>query len=229
MTNYYVRKVLEREQVDLIQNLLKHAEERNLWQDGLNSGGGTSSIKSNKELSDLQMSQTINNCIMQSLDLDRQFLGFTVAKSTNVNIVSKLEFGDYYNPHYDNWSNGDFSTTVFLNDPTTYNGGELCLLLGNDEEKQIKLDAGWAVTYPTGILHRVNQVLSGTRYVSVFWTKSKIKNIVIRNMYHQLEFVIEELEKNSNSIHYTDCKAAIKDPLFIAKNIQNEILRNYGE
>jgi PKHD-type hydroxylase len=229
MTNYYVRKVLEREQVDLIQNLLKHAEERNLWQDGLNSGGGTSSIKSNKELSDLQMSQTINNCIMQSLDLDRQFLGFTVAKSTNVNIVSKLEFGDYYNPHYDNWSNGDFSTTVFLNDPTTYNGGELCLLLGNDEEKQIKLDAGWAVTYPTGILHRVNQVLSGTRYVSVFWTKSKIKNVVIRNIYHQLELVIEELEKNSNSIHYTDCKAAIKDPLFITKNIQNEILRNYGE
>jgi len=229
MTNYYVRKVLEREQVDLIQNLLKHAEERNLWQDGLNSGGGTSSIKSNKELSDLQMSQTINNCIMQSLDLDRQFLGFTVAKSTNVNIVSKLEFGDYYNPHYDNWSNGDFSTTVFLNDPTTYNGGELCLLLGNDEEKKFKLDAGWAITYPTGTLHRVNQVLSGTRYVSVFWTKSKIKNIVIRNMYHQLEFVIEELEKNSNSIHYTDCKAAIKDPLFITKNIQNEILRNYGE
>ena len=229
MTNYYVRKVLEREQVDLIQNLLKHAEERNLWQDGLNSGGGTSSIKSNKELSDIQMSQTINNCIMQSLDLDRQFLGFTVAKSTNVNIVSKLESGDYYNPHYDHWSNGDFSTTVFLNDPTTYNGGELCLLLGNDEEKQFKLDAGWAITYPTGTLHRVNQVLSGTRCVSVFWTKSKIKNIVIRNMYHQLEFVIEELEKNSNSIHYTDCKAAIKDPLFIAKNIQNEILRNYGE
>ena len=229
MNNYYIRKVLEEEQVDLIQNLLKHAEERNLWQDGLNSGGGTSSIKSNKELSDLQMSQTINNCIMQSLDADRYFLSFTSAKHTNLNIISKTESGDYYNPHYDHWSNGDFSTTVFLNDPSTYNGGELCLLLGNDEEKEIKLDAGWAITYPTGILHRVNQVLSGTRYVSVFWTKSKIKNVVIRNMYHQLEFIIEELEKNSNSIHYTDCKAVIKDPLFIAKNIQNEILRNYGE
>jgi PKHD-type hydroxylase len=229
MNNYYIRKVLEEEQVDLIKNLLEHSNQNNFGQDGLNSGGGTSSIKSNKELCDLKMLTTINDCIMQSLDSDRYFLSFTSAKSTNVNIISKSESGDYYNPHYDHWENGDFSTTVFLSDPTTYNGGELCLLLGNDEEKQIKLDAGWAVTYPTGILHRVNQVLSGTRYVSVFWTKSKIKNVVIRNMYHQLEFVIEELEKNSNSIHYTDCKGAIKDPLFIAKNMQNEILRNYGE
>lgn len=229
MTNYYVRKVLEREQVDLIQNLLKHAEEHNLWHDGLNSGGGTSSIKSNKELSDLQMSQTINNCIMQSLDSDREFLAFTAAKSTNVNIISKSESGNYYNPHFDNWDNGDFSTTVFLSDPNTYEGGELCLLLGTDEEKQFKPEAGWAVTYPTGIMHRVNRVLSGTRYVSVFWTRSKIKNIVMRNMNYQLELIIQNLEKNSDSIHYTDCKAALKDPLFIARNVQNEILRHYGE
>lgn len=229
MTNYYVRKVLEREQVELIQNLLKHAEEHNLWYDGLNSGGGTSSTKSNKELSDLQMSKTINDCIMQSLDSDRQFLAFTSAKSTNVNIISKSESGNYYNPHFDNWDNGDFSTTVFLSDPNTYEGGELCLLLGTNEEKQFKPEAGWAVTYPTGIMHRVNRVLSGTRYVSVFWTKSKIKNIVMRNMNYQLELIIQNLEKNSDSIHYTDCKAALKDPLFIARNVQNEILRHYGE
>jgi len=229
MTNYYVRKVLEREQVDLIQNLLKHAEEHNLWHDGLNSGGGTSSTKSNKELSDLQMSKTINDCIMQSLDTDREFLAFTAAKSTNVNIISKSESGNYYNPHFDNWDNGDFSTTVFLSDPNTYEGGELCLLLGTDEEKQLKPEAGWAVTYPTGIMHRVNRVLSGTRYVSVFWTKSKIKNIVMRNMNYQLELIIQNLEKNSDSIHHTDCKAALKDPLFIARNVQNEIIRHYGE
>lgn len=229
MTNYYVRKVLEREQVDLIQNLLKHAEEHNLWRDGLNSGGGTSSTKSNKELSDLKMLKTINDCIMQSLDLDNHFLMFTSAKTTNVNIISKTESGGYYNPHFDNWSNGDYSTTVFLNDPNTYEGGELCLFLGTDEEKQFKPDAGWAVTYPTGIIHRVNRVLSGTRYVSVFWTKSNIRNVMMRNMNYQLELIIQSLEKNSNSIHYTDCEATLKDPIFIARNLQNEILRHYGE
>jgi PKHD-type hydroxylase len=229
MMNYYVRKVLEKDQVELIQNLLKHAEEQNLWHDGLRSGGGFASVKCNKELSDFQMLQTINSCIMEALDQDRHFLYFTSANSTNLNIISKTESGGYYNPHFDNHDNGDYSTTVFLNDPSNYDGGELCLLLGNDEEKKIKLDAGWAVTYPTGIIHRVNKVLSGTRYVSVFWTRSKIKNITIRNMNYQLELIAESLEKQAESIHYTDCNAVFKDPIFTIRNLQNEILRHYGE
>jgi hypothetical protein len=61
MNNYYIRKVLEEEQVDLIKNLLEHSNQNNFWQDGLNSGGGTSSIKSNKELCDLKMLTTIND------------------------------------------------------------------------------------------------------------------------------------------------------------------------
>jgi PKHD-type hydroxylase len=229
MINYYVRKVLEEDQVNIIKELLKHSEENNLWIDGLNSGGGSSSIKSNKELSDPQMLHTINSCIMQALDTDRNFLDFTVAKTTGVNIISKTESGNYYNPHYDNWSNGDYSTTIFLNEPDNYDGGELCLLLGNDEEKQFKLNAGWAITYPTGTIHRVNHVLSGTRYVSVFWTKSKIKDQKIRNIYYQLGTLLQILEKRSDSIHYTDCKSVLNDPTFITQNLQNEILRNYGE
>jgi PKHD-type hydroxylase len=229
MINYYVRKVLEKEQIELIQNLLKHAEEHNLWHDGLLSGGGYVSTKSNKELSDLQMLQTINDCIMQSLDCDKKFLTYTAASSTNLNIISKTESGNYYNPHFDNWCNGDYSTTVFLSDPETYDGGELCLLMGNDDEKMFKLDAGWAITYPTGTIHRVNKVVSGTRYVSVFWTKSKIKDNFMRNLNYQLELLIDGLEKQSSPVHHTDCKVTLKDPLFIARNIKNEILRHYGE
>lgn len=229
MINYYVRKVLEKEQLEIIQNLLKHAEKNDLWRDGLNTGGGLSSIKLNKELSDFEMLSTINDCIMNSLDQDMNFLAFTAASSTELNIISKTESGNYYNPHFDSWHNGDYSTTVFLNDPETYDGGELCLLLGNDQEKKFKLDAGWAVTYPTGIIHRVNRVLSGTRYVSVFWTKSKIKNTFMRNINYQLELAIEDLKKKSDSYHYSDCDSAVRDPLFILKNIQNEIFRHYGD
>lgn len=227
MFNYYVRKVLNEEQVGLIQDLLKHAEEKNLWYDGLGSGGGSSAIKSNKELSDVQMSQTINKCIMENLDSDRKFLNFTLASTTSLNIVSKTESGNYYNPHFDDWVNGDYSTTVFLSAPESYEGGELCLLLGNDEEKMFKLEPGWAVTYPTGTLHRVNTVTSGTRYVSVFWTKSKIKDSFVRNICYQLDTLIENLQKNPESIYYTDCNSALKDPLFVAVNLKNEIFRHY--
>lgn len=228
MNNFYIRKVLEKPQINLIQELLEHANKNNLWHDGLNSSTASSSIKNNKELFDMKMLTTINDTIMNSLDRDSKFLSFTSASRTNLNIISKSEYGNYYNPHYDDWDNGDYSTTVFLNDPNSYEGGELCLLLGN-EEKSIKLEAGWAVTYPTGILHRVNKVLNGVRYVSVFWTKSKIKNVEIRKIYHQLSLLEEILIERNMPIHYTDCLSALKDPLFIVLNLKNEILRHYGE
>jgi len=228
ITNYYIRKVLDKNSLDNIKNLLKNADNNNFWINGLNSGGGKQSIKSNLELSDINISSTINSYIMSSLDTDKKFFSFTSPSESNLNIVSKIESGNYYNPHIDNWRNGDFSTTVFLNDPDEYVGGELCISLGNDEEKKIKLDAGWAITYSTGILHRVNKVVSGTRYVSVFWTKSIIKDLNIRSINFQLGNLIELLEKNYNPIHVHDCHSSLQDPLFIAKNIQNEIYRVYS-
>jgi len=228
MNNYYVREVLSKDKINLIQELLEHANKNNFWRDGLTSGGGMKSIKNNKELSDIEMSQTINSSIMDALDKDKNFLSFTAASTTHLNIISKSEFGSYYNPHCDQWCNGEFSTTVFLSDSNSYEGGELCLLFDNNEEKLFKLDAGWAVTYPTGTLHRVNKVLSGIRYVSVFWTKSFIKNPTIRNIYYQLSLIEELLEKNTDPMHHTDCMATLKDPLFIAGNLKNEILRHYG-
>ncbi len=228
MNNYYIRQVLSKDKINLIQELLEHANKNNFWRDGLTTGGGIKSIKNNKELSDIEMSQTINSSIMDALDKDEHFLSFTAASTTGLNIISKSEFGSYYNPHCDQWCNGEFSTTVFLSDPNSYEGGELCLLFANNEEKLFKLDAGWAVTYPTGTLHRVNKVLSGIRYVSVFWTKSLIKNPTIRNIYYQLSLIEELLEKNTDPIHHTDCMSTLKDPFFIAGNLKNEILRHYG-
>jgi PKHD-type hydroxylase len=228
MNNYYVRKVLDEEQIKLSQELLEYANKNDLWHDGLSTGGGSKSIKSNKELSDFEMTQTINNSIMSALDSDSHFLSFTAASTTHVNIISKTETGNYYNPHLDMWENGDFSTTVFLNSPDEYEGGELCLYFGNDSEKLVKLEPGWAITYPTGLLHRVNVVTSGVRYASVFWTKSKIKDYKIRNIFYQICLIEEIIEKENIPMHYTDCKVALKDPLFIINNLKNELCRYYG-
>ena len=65
-----------------------------------------------------------------------------------------------------------------------YGGGELQLLIDN-EIHDIKLKKGWAVTYSTGIPHQVKKVTSGQRYVSVFWTTSRIPDIIDRDF---LEF-----------------------------------------
>jgi PKHD-type hydroxylase len=229
ITNYYIRKILNESELSRINELIHISNENNYWGDGIKSGGGSHSVKKNTELSDDKISKEINDIIMESLDKDRKFLSYTVADSTNWAITSKTSSGNYYHPHMDNWKNGDYSTTVFLNSPDDYVGGELCLYLGNDGEKKIKLGAGWAITYQTGILHRVNEVIRGTRYVSVFWTKSLIKNPEIRNLLYQIDLLTELIEENYSPIHKKTFESALRDPLFVANNLKNEIMRIHGE
>lgn len=231
MKQYYVRKILNSEQLKEISHLLEEANKNNFWQDGLNTLIGSTkshNTKNNLELSDINISQTINSHIMFSLDNDKDFLDFTIPMSTNLNIVSKTQENGYYKPHKDNWKNGDFSTTVFLNNSEEYEGGELCLYLGGEDEIKIKLDAGWGITYNTGILHRVNKVTKGIRYVSVFWTKTLIKDPFIRNIYSELGNIENILSNIDFPVHISSCYSTTKDPKFCLESLKNEILRRYS-
>jgi PKHD-type hydroxylase len=226
MKHYYTRKILNKEQLKEIKDFIEISNENNLWVDGLiSSMGQTKSDKNNLELNNFELSQKIHNIIMCSLDKDEDFLNFTVATETMLNIVSKMEEECFYKPHTDHWENGDFSTTVFLNEPEEYEGGELCLYFGGDDEIKIKLNAGYGITYPTGILHRVNKVKSGNRYVSVFWTKTLIKDPFIRSIYSEISNVLNQI--SNNPIHITDCSSLNRDPVFCLGNLKTEILRRY--
>jgi PKHD-type hydroxylase len=238
------RQLLSKKELDEIKPLLDLANEHGLWRNGIFSGGGDENRKKNLELYDKGISERVYRLIMSKLDNDLSFFNFTVPKTTNLNIISKTCSGGYYKPHIDYWDNGDYSTTVFLNDPEEYEGGELCLLV-NGEEKKFKLPAGGAVTYTTGTVHRVNTVISGVRYVSVFWTKTLIKDPFMRYICGDLKLVQEllddKIKKNKNpkmsklegigdrssSIYYDDCITSYNDPKFIVDNLIENILRRY--
>ena len=56
----------------------------------------------------------------------------------------------YYGPHVDEVhvpGGGDYSFTIFLNNPSDYDGGELVLKVP-PENKAIKLNAGSIIVYP---------------------------------------------------------------------------------
>jgi PKHD-type hydroxylase len=228
MKNYYIRKVFDSEQLQTVKKIIDESNKNNYWTDGLNTGGGTRRIKNNVELSNPEFSQIINNMIMNSLDTDQKFISYTSAKETNLNIISKTFSGGYYNPHIDDWSNGHYSTTVFLNDPKDYVGGELCLHIGGDHELKFKLDAGYAITYSTGIVHRVDKVISGNRYVSVFWTKSLISDPFIRYIYSELSNIQKNISEKEHSFHLSNCISALKDPNFCLDVLKTEIMRRYS-
>ena len=151
--NYVIRRILDDAQVDEIKSILE-SESDDMWLDGLVSGGGSETNKKNFEFSRQNSSyQRVRNIVMSSLDSDLAFNNFTFAKTSSPIIISKYLEGGYYNVHHDSVYDYNFSTTVFLDDPNSYDGGELCLFI-NGEERKFKLPAGCAITYETGIFHK---------------------------------------------------------------------------
>ena len=65
------------------------------------------------------------------------------------------------------------SCTVFLNDPASYEGGELSIVIGN-QAIAFKGAPGEAILYPSTTLHEVVPVRSGERLVAITFIESYI-------------------------------------------------------
>src|SRR5262249_49737084 len=108
-------------------------------------------------------------------------------------LFSRYEPGMLYGNHVDNAIMGranpwrsDSSFTIFLSDPTDYDGGELMIesLLGTQE---VKLAAGEAVFYPSSSVHRVAEVTRGQRLAAVGWVQSQVRDPAQREVRYDLE------------------------------------------
>ena len=80
-------------------------------------------------------------------------------------------------PRSSSWPTGklrsDLSCTVFIGDPSTYEGGELAMVLGN-QTLAFKGSPGEAIVYPSTLLHEVVPVRSGQRLVSITFIESHV-------------------------------------------------------
>ena len=139
-------------------------------------------VNEEKGLSDYEfLDEAIAESYQPDLTLTCGRTGFTYKEYTA---------GQEYEWHQDEVTNVDglrldMSTTLFLNDPTEYEGGELELRFG-DFGVSIKLPAGYAVIYPTGIIHRVKPIISGIRKVVHWWDESNVQNAFVRDAIVQL-------------------------------------------
>lgn len=80
----------------------------------------------------------------------------------------------------------DLSATLFLEDPTHYDGGELVI---EDQfgTQSVKLPAGHMVLYPASSLHRVAPVTRGRRVASFFWIQSMVRDDGARRILFDLD------------------------------------------
>ena len=221
--NYFCRKILSEDNLNYIRKLISAKDVD--WKDG--SLTVINEILPQKKLFET-FNQDVFDIIVSELDKDMEFHSIVVPNETNNLIISKITEGGYYRCHLDSEFNGNYSTTIFLSEPSEYVGGDLQLLI-DGHLKNIKLKAGWGVTYATGIPHQVLDVTEGVRYAGVFWSSSIISDPFMREIHHNLTNIQDKLSKPDNDANkvYSNLKEFADDPVYEIEMLKKNILRRY--
>ncbi len=119
--------------------------------------------------------QAIIHCeVMQSYALPNKVTPITFARYGE-GMQYGLHFDSAIMPLPNALMRIDVSFTVFLADADEYEGGELYMKTMGIE-KRIKGNRGDIVVYASGVEHRVEPIISGTRQVAVGWIQSLVEN-----------------------------------------------------
>lgn len=114
-------------------------------------------------------------------------------KSLRAPMISRYVPGMSYGAHVDDPFMGtspmirtDISITLFLSDPSSYEGGEL-IIESTFGLRAIKLPPGAMVVYPSTTLHRVAPVTSGVRLAAVSWAQCVVSDPFKREILYDLD------------------------------------------
>jgi PKHD-type hydroxylase len=199
------------------------------WAGGLTHGQQyRDKVKRNKEIPLGMSSETtvadehlrsITKKILASAFLQERVLGKTLVNPR----FNLYEVGDCYRNHADSAYMGsalpqartDISTTLFLTDPATYDGGELVLEYPSGATASFKAPKGTLVFYPTGVMHQVTEVSRGRRIAYVAWIESHIQNPQMRDILVEMTTLCEELGRTPLALSDTHTRALnVKHNLF---------------
>ena len=169
-----------------------------------------------------------------NLDLDKIFLknvednftfySYCIPYSNTKIIISKMESGDFFKIHNNSIMYGDFFTEIYLNDPSDYEGGELNLLI-DAEDRTFKLPKGYAITFKTGSLSKIEPVTSGERITARFYTKSLFNDEHVRDIYSKLLYLNTKFEFNPSLDNYNE---VLNDPNYILNEIKDYFLYTHS-
>jgi len=195
-----IPSVLSKDKLTVIRAILAKSR----FVDGkLSAGMAAERVKNNEELAaDAKEIQQLNNLVMSSLVQHPVYQSATLPIKIASPFYARYRPGMTYGDHVDDPVMGppqgryrsDVSTTVFLNEPDNYEGGELVIRTSFGDQ-QIKLPAGHAVVYPSSSLHHVAEVTDGERLVAVTWAQSMVRDAARRELLYELNQARESLLK----------------------------------
>jgi PKHD-type hydroxylase len=176
------------------------------WVDGRATAGYLSSrTKDNEQVPEGHpVGRRLGNAILAELDKNQTFISAALPMRILPPLFNRYSDGRSYGGHIDGAVRPiagtpfrvrtDLSATVFLSDPSEYDGGELVIGEGNDA-KQVKLPAGDVIVYGGGTVHRVLPVTRGVRLAAFFWVQSMVREETRRTILFDFDNALQHLAR----------------------------------
>lgn len=199
-----ISQLLSPEHVKECRDLLESAD----WVDGAVTAGYQAQLaKRNLQLPEgSKVARDIGDFILSVLGKNEEVIAAGLPAKIYPPMFNCYQAEGEFNHHVDNAIRQvagtpvkirtDISMTLFLSDPSEYEGGEL-VIEDTFGEQRVKLSAGDMVLYPSTSLHRVTPVTKGRRLASFFWMQSMVRSNEQRRILYDLDKSIQALTQSN--------------------------------
>ncbi|MBB6577675.1 PKHD-type hydroxylase [Comamonas odontotermitis] len=200
----HVPKLLSAAELNRARALLDNSP---YWSDGATSAGAQAvHQKNNQQLAqDSDTARELQELVLAALKRDPLFFSAALPKRIFNPLFNRYSgASNFYGEHVDGavlhskatqqWVRSDISCTLFLSEPSEYEGGEL-VMREHFGEKKIKLAAGDMILYPGSTVHQVMPVTRGTRLASFFWVESMVRSTEQRQMLFDMDMQLLRLRQ----------------------------------
>jgi PKHD-type hydroxylase len=181
------------------------------WVDGkVTAGTQSAQAKHNLQVpEDAPAARALGDIILTALGRNERFMSAALALRVFPPLFNRYDAGMGFGTHIDNAirfvkpSLGagnairvrtDLSATLFLTDPSDYDGGEL-VIEDTFGAHKVKLAAGDMVLYSATSRHHVTPVTRGSRWSSFFWIQSMVRDDAARAMLFDFDTAIQGLRQ----------------------------------
>ena len=219
--------VLTREELAQVRATIDAAE----WIDGNATSGAQSALaKHNRQLAEgSDAARDAGALVLDALANSALFVAAALPLKVFPPLFNRYEGGEAFGAHVDAAIRirrgsdfrvrSDLSATLFLDDPDSYDGGEL-VIEDTFGEQRVKLPAGHMALYPASSVHRVEPVTSGRRTAAFFWVQSMVRDDAARRLLFELDSAVQDVAASAGQ----GAPAAIK-----LTGIYHNLLRRWAD
>ena len=199
-----IEKVLAPEALTALRRLLDNAGDG--WVDGrVSAGYQGAAVKFNQQIDEAsEIAAQARHIVVGALERHPRFISAALPNALYPPMFNRYGEGMTFGPHVDGSIRidplsgrklrTDLSATLFLNDPDSYDGGELQI----DDQfglHSVKLAAGDMVVYPATSLHQVAPITRGVRHACFFWIQSLVRDDTQRSILFDMDTAIQRLNQ----------------------------------